>query len=296
MTSHGKIVGRLIALAYVCVLTTPLSAEDEAKAPLVQQIVESSTRVAYYQGKDGRAKVTMTITDSQGRTRQRKFTILRWDELPKKEADEQPATVEPGEENKRVDADRYCGDQKFYVYFTRPADVNKMVFMVWKHIGKDDDRWLYLPALDLVKRIAATDKRTSFVGSHFFYEDVSGRDINDDEHEIIETTKSYYVLKNTPTKPKTVEFSYYKMWVHRKTFVTVKVEYYDKQDKKYRVYEALKVENFQGYPTVTKARMKDLRTKGETVAEYGGVKYDISLPENIFTERYLRRPPTKYLR
>jgi len=48
------------------------------------------------------------------------------------------------------------GDQKFYVYFLEPADVRKMVYMVWKHTDRDDDRWLYLPALDLVKRIAAS--------------------------------------------------------------------------------------------------------------------------------------------
>jgi outer membrane lipoprotein-sorting protein len=152
-----------------------------------------------------------------------------------------------------------------------------------------------LPALDLVKRIAATDKRTSFVGSDFFYEDVSGRSITEDTHELLETTKNYYVLKNTPKHPESVEFSYFKMWIHRQTFIPVKTEYYNKQKEKYRVYEALKVDTIQGYPTVTKSRMKDLRTKGETVIEYSNVQYNIDLPDNIFSERYLRRAPKKYL-
>lgn len=241
--------------------------------PDVETIINKANSVAYYQGADGRASVSMTITDSQKRTRTREFTILRWDK--------------PGPES---------GDQKFYIYFRRPADVNKMVFMVWKHVGKDDDRWLYLPALDLVKRIASSEKRTSFVGSDFFYEDISGRNLNDDTHELVETTDDFYVLKNTPKKPKSVEFSYFKMWVHRKTFTTVKVEFYDKKGEAYRVYEALEVKTIQKYPTVVKSRMKDLRTKGETVIEYSNVKYDTGLPENIFTERYLRRAPRKYLR
>src|SRR5690606_38275237 len=101
----------------------------------------------------------------------------------------------------------YRSEQKFYVYFTRPADVNKMGFLVWKKLDTDDDRWLYLPALDLVKRIAASDKRTSFVGSDFYYEDVSGRDIDEDHHELIDTTDNYYVLKNTPRNPSSVEFA-----------------------------------------------------------------------------------------
>jgi outer membrane lipoprotein-sorting protein len=255
------------------------AASSEA-VPSVVEIVEKSNRVAYYQGKNGRAEVAMTITDSQGRTRSRQFVILRRD-----------APSPSGDAN-----DAYCGDQKFYVYFRLPADVNKMVFMVWKHVGEDDDRWLYLPALDLVKRIAAAEKRTSFVGSDFFYEDVSGRDIDADEHELVESSENYYVLKNTPKEPDSVEFAYYRMWVHRQTFVTVKVEYYDKNGEKYREYEALGVKTIDGYPTVIKAQMKDLRTGGNTVIEYSNVKYNIDLPEDIFTERYLRRPPLKYLR
>ena len=273
------------ALALVWGFALVLEAQEAGNAePSVAEIVDNANRVAYYQGKDGRASVTMTITDSQGRTRNRQFTILRRDDLP--EGTAEGADV----------GDEYCRGQRFYVYFNRPADVSKMVFMVWKHVDKDDDRWLYLPALDLVKRIAATDERTSFVGSEFFYEDVSGRNPQEDDHELVETTDNYYVLKNTPKDPALVEFAHYKMWIHRTTFVTVKVEYYDKNGQKYRDYDAQEVKTIQGFPTVTKSRMKDLRIDGQTVIEYSDVKYDIGLPDDIFTERYLRRPPLQYLR
>ncbi|NIT51835.1 MAG: outer membrane lipoprotein-sorting protein, partial [Phycisphaerae bacterium] len=45
-------------------------------------------------------------------------------------------------------------EQKYYMYFHRPADVRAMTFMVWKYTGRDDDRWLYVPSIKLVKRIA----------------------------------------------------------------------------------------------------------------------------------------------
>ena len=250
-----------------------------AKEPTVQEIVDNTNRVAYYQGRDGRAQVLMVITDSQGRRRQRQFTILRWDQPPAGK-----------------DGDQYAGDQKYYVYFKRPADVNKMVFMVWKHLERDDDRWLYLPSLDLVKRIASKEKRTSFVGSHFLYEDVSGRNINADVHELVDTTKNYYVLKNTPKEHESVEFAYFTMWIHRGTLVPVRNEYYNDRGEKYRVYEALKVETIQGYPTVTESRMKDLRTGGETILRYRDVQYNTGMPEDIFTERFLRRAPKQYLK
>jgi hypothetical protein len=250
-----------------------------AEAPSVEEIVKRTNYTSYYQGKDGRARVKMTITDAQDRERHREFTILRRDDQP-----------EDGE-----DPD-FTGEQKFYVYFHRPADVNRMVFMVHKHLDRDDDRWLYLPALDLTKRIAATDKRTSFVGSHFFYEDVSGRNTDLDKHELVETTDTYYVLRNTPKKPDEVEFSYYTMWIHKQSFIPVQVVYFDKQGTKYRQAQALKVETIQGFPTVMKSVMKDLRTGGQTLLEYSNVEYNIGLPESIFTERYLRSPPRKYLK
>lgn len=251
-------------------------AASAAHAIEVGEVVSKANHAAYYQGDDGRAKVKMVITDKAGGAeRTREFVILRRDDDP---------------------GDTANAGQKFYVYFTRPADVNKMAFMVWKHVGRDDDRWLYLPALDLVKRIAASDERTSFVGSHFFYEDVSGRNPEEDTHELLEETDNYYVLKSTPKDPDAVEFAYYKNWIHKTSFIPVKTEYYDDQDQVYRIYEALKVDTIEGFPTVTRSRMKDLKTGGETTMGYSSVAYNIGLPEDIFTERYLRNPPRKYLR
>jgi len=265
-------------------LNITVAEENKAAAPLsMDEIVNNTNRVAYYQAKDGRAQVSMEIKDNQGRTRNRQFSILRLD---------QPDPNNP-EGN-----DNYMGDQKFYIYFKRPADVNKMAFMVWKHAdqGTEDDRWLYLPALDLVKRISGTEKRTSFVGSDFFYEDVSGRNINEDVHELEKTTDNYYLLKNTPKDPSSVEFDHFIMWIHKDTFIPIKIEYFNKNGEKYREYTALRVDTIQGNPTVTKASMKNLKSGSETTISYKNVKYDIGLPEEIFTERYLRKPPRKYLR
>ena len=261
----------------------------EAKPLPVDEIVAKTNFTSYYQGADGRAKVAMKIVDAEKRERTREFTILRWDQ-----GDPAAEKETPAEKSKSP----FTGEQKFYVYFDRPADVNKMVFLVHKHLDKDDDRWLYLPALDLVKRIAATDKRTSFVGSHFLYEDVSGRNVGDDTHELVEaeTNETYYVLKNTPKDPKSVEFGFFKMWIHRKTFVVVQTSYHDKEGKEYRRYNALAVQHIQERPTVTKSRMTDLRTKAYTELEYKDVTYDVGMPEDVFTERYLRNAPQKYLK
>lgn len=257
---------KLLMLISVFVLLWCVGVSSALDTPAVDEIVQKTNLSAYYAGDDGKSSVAMTITDSQGRVRTREFTILRLD-------------VEDG------------GSQKFYVYFKKPSDVRKMVFMVHKHIDKDDDRWLYLPALDLVKRIAASDKRTSFVGSHFFYEDVSGRSITEDDHELVETTDTRFVLKNIPRDPASVEFSSFTMYIDKTTFIPMKIEYINKLGEIYRVVEALALEEIQGIPTVTKSSVKDLLTGGSTVSEFTNIQYNIGLNDDIFTERYLRKAP-----
>jgi len=263
---------RRLAVITIIFMCSPVfvSAQD-ANAPQnftdVNVIVNKANIMAYYQGDDGKAKVKMTITDKKGQTRLREFVILR----------------------KNIGKE---GDQNFYVYFLKPADVREMVFMVHKYadVTKDDDRWLYLPALDLVKRIAAGDKRTSFVGSDFLYEDVSGRGLDEDTHELVETTDAFYVVKNTPKKPETVEFSYYNVSIDKKNFVPMKMEFYDKEGKLYRLIESMKVEEIQGFPTVTVSLVQDLKSGSKTEMTFSNVKYDIGVGD-IFEERYLRKPP-----
>ena len=242
------------------------------EAPPIMDIVSKANHMAYYQGQDGKAQVQMVITDQQGRERNKEFTILRKD---------------LGEDDT---------EQKFYVYFHRPADERGTVFMVWKHIGQDDDRWLYLPALDVTKRIAASDERTSFVGSDFFYEDVSGRGTQEDKHELAEVTDNYYIVTSRPKKPELVEFDHYKTYIHKESFIPVKTEYFREDGSKYREMTVLQVRDIQGFTTMTKQQMEDLEAGSKTVITYESVEYNLELPEDIFTERYLRRAPRKYLR
>ena len=236
-----------------------------------QTVADRAAAASYYNGPDGRASVTMKIKDRQGRTRERQMIILR------------------------LDLEEDLGDQRFYVYFQSPPDVNRTTFLVWKYPEKDDDRWLYLPSLDLTRRIAASDVRSSFVGSHFFYEDVSGRSSKQDDHEMIEETETYYVLKSTPKEPDDVEFDFYKSWIHKESFIPVKTEYFDKDQQVYRVYEVLEVDTIEGYPTVIRSRMTDKERKGSTTLHYENVEYDVGLEESIFTQRYLRKPPRRYM-
>ncbi len=254
-------------------LITTLTATGALADPLTDadEIVARANLAAYYGGSDGRSEVRMIISDAQGRQQRRQFTVLRRD-------------IED------------AGDQQFLVVFSQPSDVRNTVFLVDKHIDRDDDRWLYLPGLDLVKRISAGDKRTSFVGAHYFYEDVSGRRPSEDHHALVETTDGTYVLKHTPIDPQTVEFASYVTWIDRNTFLPMKIEYANAAGKLYRRVEVFEVEEIDGHPTVTTSRVSDLLSGGQTDMQFRYIKYDVGLPKTVFTERSLRNPPADRLR
>ena len=263
----------IVLLLVGCIGKNSFAASDM----FVDEIVTKANHVALYQGDDSKGKLRLTISDKQGRKREREINVLRKD----------------------IGSDDQ--DQMYFTYFVAPSDVRKMVFMVHKHaqVSKDDDRWLYMPGLDLVKRIAASDKRTSFVGSDFLYEDISGRSPLEDVHELIKETEKYYVIKNTPKEPDSVEFEYYIAFIDRKTFIPMKMQYFKKQDRLYREIEAVSVEliesNKEGesvlYPTVTKSIARDMETGSTTEMSFSNIQYNCGLDESFFSERYLRRPP-----
>ncbi len=253
----------LAALVLTCsAYAEPLTSADE--------VVARANLTAYYGGADGRSEVRMIISDAQGREQRRQFTVLRRD-------------VED------------AGDQQFLVVFSQPSDVRDTVFLVDKHLTRDDDRWLYLPGLDLVKRISAGDKRTSFVGAHYFYEDVSGRRPSEDTHEFVETTDEFYVLKHVPVDSQSAEFSSYVTWINRETLLPMKIDYTNAAGDVYRRVEVLAVETIDGHPTVTASRVSDLLSGGKTDMQFRYIAYDVGIPADVFTERSLRTPPREWL-
>jgi hypothetical protein len=245
-------------------------AGDSALDARAEAIVARANLATRYAGDDGRSAARMLITDRQGGVQQRQFVILRKD-------------VADG------------GDQHFLLVFNRPADVRGTVFLVNKKTAGEDDRWLYLPALDLEKRIAAGDKRTSFVGSDFYYEDVSGRDPALDRHELVEEGEGRAVIRSTPKDPRSVEYASSLASIDTATWLPIRVEYLDAAGRPLRTLETLQVADVQGHPTIMQSRMSTHASGGHTLLEMRGPVYDIGLDDAVFSPRALRHPPRQWL-
>ncbi len=247
----------------------------------VAAAVESGTDIAkksqtafLYAGKDFKARVMMKLISSGGQERVREMTMLR------------------------KNYGGGGGEQKYFMYFYQPADVKDMTFMVQKHPGRDADRWLFVPSINMVRRIAARDKSSSFVGSDFSYEDVSGRNIDDDKHELVKEekldNKDCYVVKSTP-KAADVDYAYKTAWIDKATYLPLKEEYYDKKGDLYKTFSANEIKTIKGFPTITKRTMKNALSGHRTDVMFLKADYDLGIDDSLFSERFLKQPPRRWI-
>ncbi|OGQ38789.1 MAG: hypothetical protein A3A85_08795 [Deltaproteobacteria bacterium RIFCSPLOWO2_01_FULL_42_9] len=277
-----RIMNLLTGVALFLLLTAYCLLPAVSHAADASGIMKKSQLAFLYPGKDMKIRVYMKLVSQDGKERLREMTMLR-----KNYQEGLSAVAQAG------------GDQKYFIYFYQPADVRDMTFMVYKYTAKDDDRWLFMPALNMVRRIAANDKRSSFVGSDFTYEDVSGRDIEEDNHSIAKEEKAgerdAYVIKSAPKDEKGADFSYKLSWVDKENFLPLKEEYYDKRGELYKTFTADEIKDVQGFPVITKRMMKDEKTGHRTEVAYQKTEFNIGLTDDVFTERYLKKPLKKWI-
>jgi outer membrane lipoprotein-sorting protein len=247
-------------------------APARAQAPDAEALMKEAHLKMYYAGDDGSARVNMVITDKNNKARTRDFTILRKD-------------LEEG------------GEQRYYVYFYEPNDVRRTTFMAWKNPKSDDARWIYVPSLDLVKPLSANDKKSSFVGSDFAYEDVSGRHWSDDAHKFArEEEKGGYQTWVIESTPKSSDYFAKKTtWIDKASKLIVREEYFDTKGEVLKVLEITKIVTVDGYATAVERRMTSPRKQNATTIVFGSIDFDQGISTDIFSERYLKSPPREYI-
>jgi len=262
-----KTVATLLLLTAVAL--SPAIAQEDAT-----EIMKKSHMAYYYAGDDGIAEVTMTLVGKGGKERVREFTMLRMD-------------VEDG------------GNQMYYTYFKKPSDVARTSFMVHKTSEGNDKRWIYVPAVDLIRPISADDKNSSFVGSDFSYEDVSGRHWNEDTHTLKGDSTidgaAVWVIESTP-KEEYEGFATKISYISQDNLLPLMELYYNDKGDLIRRFSAVNIEEIDGFVTMNVRKMEDLKKGSHTVVDFSSIDYDEGLTEDIFTERYLKNPPRKFIR
>ncbi len=191
-------------------------------------------------------------------------------------------------------------DEQKTMFFKSPADVKNTAFLTYDYddASKDDDQWLYLPALKKVKRIPSTDKSSSFMGSDFSYFDMTNRDLEDYSFKILKDTKvrghDAWMIESTPNNQKVIDESGYNKTiaiVRKDNYVVVRaINFLTNGKKKYLDLKKIHEENgIWVVDEMTMTTKKGKRTLHKTILRFSNITLNAPIDDGVFTTRRLEK-------
>ena len=186
-------------------------------------------------------------------------------------------------------------------FFLAPADVKDTGFLTYDYYGgeQDDDQWLYLPDLRKTKRIASSDKSSSFMGSDFSYADMTRRVLDEWDYKLLKEDlvdgQKVWLIETVPVS-KAVEDRYgYKksiVYVRQDNFMVIRAIHVLKSGNKVKYMEVKKIDQIDGIWVAVETWMKTTRNKRtlhRTILTMDDIKYNQDLDESIFSVRQLEK-------
>ena len=250
-----------LTLGILCLMGQAIAApENAAGRQLAQAIYDNPT------GRDFASRGVMLI-EQKGRS-PRKRTLFTY-------------TLE------RAEAERWS-----LTRFTSPADIRGVGLLTKDYPGDQNDQWLYLPALDRVRRISSGRKGGRFVGSDLFFEDLRDREVSMDHHFLkgegrVGKIKTK-VLVSTPVDPDNSVYTKRVSWVHPKTLIALRVDLYQADSNKpVKRLSVKRLKRIQGFWTILDSVMEDLKSGSTTRIALTKVKYNQGIAERLFSSQSL---------
>lgn len=267
---------RWLVLLLVC-SGVPLASQPRLTADEIARRVQDRDT-----GRDSRSSMRMKLYDRQGRVRERAMTM---------------ATLR-GKGTPGAGPAAAAGD-RLLIRFTYPNDIRGTGFLVWEHPQADDERFLYLPSLGRVRRIAGTETQESFVGSDFTYEDIGGREFDEYTYAVVEETVSWTPPAGGPPRPAwrlesrrkdaSAQFPRVVSLILKESFVVVHADIYNRRNEKQKTYTVRRLEQVKGIWTAMDSEMTNALEKSRTELIVEKVDYNVGLKEPDFTRRELER-------
>lgn len=214
------------------------------------------------------AEMELTLKKKNGSSRQRKITSWAMDE---------------GKDTKKI------------MFFTYPGDVKGTGFLTYDYnqIGKEDAKWLYLPAMKKTRRISGASSKTDyFMGTDFTYDDMGSRNVDEDKHQLLREEDrdghKCWVVESKPIDNHEI-YSRKVSWIRQDCLTAIYVEYYDKLDKLHRVLTVQDIKKVQDFWTICKMEMQNVQTGHSTVIVVKNSQYDIKIDKMLFTVAKLEK-------
>ncbi len=189
--------------------------------------------------------------------------------------------------------------EKTLVKFLSPADVKGTGLLTFNYTDKDDDMWLYLPALRKTRRIVSSEKGGSFMGSEFSYADLSPGEsadftISSLGEESVDGTNCYKIELKPKSDDIADENGFFRkiLWVAKTEFIPRKVELYDYNDELEKVITFKNIELVKGASNKYAAReleIKNVQKKRSSRMEIKQLQVRDSVDESYFSQQSLSR-------
>jgi len=204
------------------------------------------------------------------------------------------------ERNRRLDYYSKTGEDdndKILIRFLEPADVKGVGLLTVEHTDRDDDQWLYLPALKKVRRISSSDQGDSFMGTDYTYEDIRSEKL--DKHiykligsEVFEGHDCYLVEALPANEEQKKDSGYAKrvLWVRKDIYLMLQVKYYDKKGEHFKT--EVRRDIVEAAPNLYRPdymEMKNHKTGHTTIITFDSREMNSGLADSLFTERTLKR-------
>ena len=196
----------------------------------------------------------------------------------------------------------YEGVDKSVSFFLTPADVKDTAYMSfdWDDDNKEDDSWLYLPALQKINRIAASDKSGAFMGSDFSYADIDGVEVEDFTYRLVKESETVnghdcWVIESIPKSKEVIKETGYlstTSWIRKDIFMQVKAIINVKKGKRVKYFQAKDIEQIQGIWTAKTLQMVTTKKKKlvhSSVLKINSVDYQTEVDDKMFENNTLQR-------
>jgi outer membrane lipoprotein-sorting protein len=188
----------------------------------------------------------------------------------------------------------YGDVEKKIMYFAHPANIRNTSFVNWSYdaAGKNDDQWIYLPALKKIKRISSDSKGDYFMGSDFTYDDLGDRKPGDDKHKLLReetlASEDCYVVESIP-KEEDYMYSKTVTWVIKDKWIGLKKDFYDEDGDYLKTLKIKKHAKVNNYWLLLETEMHNVQTEHKTKMSFTNVEIDQGIADKMFTERMMRR-------
>jgi len=191
------------------------------------------------------------------------------------------------------------GTEKRLIRFVSPADVKGTGLLTFDYPDKTDDMWLFMPALRKTRRIVASEKAKSFMGSEFSYADITPPAVEDFKHTIVRSEAvdgvDCWVIESVPASEAIAEENGYgKKLAHigKADFTVRHALLYDldgELHKELTVHDVKEIDTIKHRFQPQHMEMLNKQNGRKSVMQVEKIQLRPDVPDEYFTTRYLER-------